>query len=898
VDWADVVEIREDFDKLGFETLPIDAREPSPSYPAEWQRVVSLPQPARDAFVVQFAAPPRPSWLTELRAAGVTPIDYVPQNGYVVLADQAALDQATASLPIQIARLHQPIHKVSAAIRSVEVPFVNAEIAIAEVPEAAEATALLAQNTLTRLRPPEFIGDRTYHRVTVVADSIRQLAALPATLWIDTYGSPSPSGQREAHLTLGSPFVADTSGILKPVLGDHRQWLADPNRGVANYKTALKLAILDTGFDTAFGDGVPSDVHPDFKNASGNSFVEVRRYTNLAGSNADCNGHGTMVAGVLAGNAGAPPRTQTKDVGSQYSDFDYYMGLGILPEMPIIVGRVFNLLSSTGTSGCAEPPPPGSALCFDPQERHIIYGDLFNRGVRIVSNSWNRSQEPAYTAEAQIQDRIVRSADGTDSGPPTPMVIYFSAGNAEFPAQNQPLVSSPATAKNVITVGGTENFNPIPYDDPLQYTGGEDASNGNELWSVSQRGPTADGRIKPDLVTPASAIESPRSRTTSSCRVGAVGEGIDDDIDDGQVSPIGQQHYWSRGTSFAAPLAAGAGALLYTWFKNNTGTDPKPSLLKAMQITLAKDLSPFTGHPPDSGQGWGKADLTRAFDPQGGYVWNNEGVDTLLTSSGQPVEFPAGGGQYQIKDTIKPVKVTLVWTDDDGTPGADNALVNNLDLTIDFQGTGGAGKFALGNDFNTDTGLSNIRTSPGGPTDTRNNVEQVVFTFPGVGADRFKVKVIGTSITADGVNVWTGTTPQQNFAFFIENALLVPLGATRFHTLIPCRVVDTRGPPGPYGGPALVSGQARIFAIRGPCGIPSTAKAVSVNLTAVQPSGDGYLTAYRSDIALPAVSSMNYRANGVRANNAVVTLDGAGQMSIFASFGGPHLLLDVNGYFE
>lgn len=117
-DIADLVEIREDFDRLEFDTLPLDARQPSPSYPTEWQRNIALPSPARDSFVIQFAAPPRSAWLTQIRAAAVTILDYVPMNGYVVLADPVVLDQLVSDLPIQVSRLHQLFHKVSAEVRA------------------------------------------------------------------------------------------------------------------------------------------------------------------------------------------------------------------------------------------------------------------------------------------------------------------------------------------------------------------------------------------------------------------------------------------------------------------------------------------------------------------------------------------------------------------------------------------------------------------------------------------------------------------------------------------------------------------------------------------------------------------------------------------------------------
>ncbi len=196
-----------------------------------------------------------------------------PTNGYVVLAEEQALRLIADRLPVQLLRLHQPVHKASEQARSAAERFIDATISIANVPEAADAVALLDSMTLVQIRPPEFAGDRTLHRLTIDTSLLSQLAALPAVLWIDLYRPPEPSGQREVHLTLGDTLVTST-GILGPVLGDHRQWIVD--KGLGGYKTAVRLAILDTGFDKGSLSSSPStNVHPDFKNSSGQSFVEV-----------------------------------------------------------------------------------------------------------------------------------------------------------------------------------------------------------------------------------------------------------------------------------------------------------------------------------------------------------------------------------------------------------------------------------------------------------------------------------------------------------------------------------------------------------------------------------------------------------------------------------------------
>ncbi len=117
-----------------------------------------------------------------------------------------------------------------------------------------------------------------------------------------------------------------------------------------------------------------------------------------------------------------------------------------------------------------------------------------------------------------------------------------------------------------------------------------------------------------------------------------------------------------------------------------------------------------------------------------------------------------------------------------------------------------------------------------------------------------------------------------------------------FYTLTPCRIVDTRNPAGPYGAPSL-SGGVRTFVLRDQCGIPSTATAVSVNVAAVGPLLDGFLITYPGNIAAPVVSTLNYRIGRTMANNAILTLDASGQVSVVTS-ATTDFLLDVNGYFQ
>jgi subtilisin family serine protease len=126
------------------------------------------------------------------------------------------------------------------------------------------------------------------------------------------------------------------------------------------------------------------------------------------------------------------------------------------------------------------------------------------------------------------------------------------------------------------------------------------------------------------------------------------------------------------------------------------------------------------------------------------------------------------------------------------------------------------------------------------------------------------------------------------------------LPAASLYTVTPCRLLDTRGPTGTWGGPALSAGSDRTFPVAGRCGIPSSAKAVSVNVTVTGPTSPGFLTLYAGATPLPLVSTINYSPGQTRANNAVVKLGAAGDLTARCGQGGgtANMVLDVNGYFQ
>jgi hypothetical protein len=124
--------------------------------------------------------------------------------------------------------------------------------------------------------------------------------------------------------------------------------------------------------------------------------------------------------------------------------------------------------------------------------------------------------------------------------------------------------------------------------------------------------------------------------------------------------------------------------------------------------------------------------------------------------------------------------------------------------------------------------------------------------------------------------------------------------ALDYFTLAPCRVVDTRG-SAPIGGPVLQGQETRSLALAGHCGIPATAKAISINIAVTGATASGHVRLFPAGQAVPAVSAINYSAGQTRANNAIIQLNASGALAAFigqAAGTTVHLIIDVNGYFE
>lgn len=325
-----------------------------------------------------------------------------------------------------------------------------------------------------------------------------------------------------------------------------------------------------------------------------------------------------------------------------------------------------------------------------------------------------------YESDSQENDHCVAYTDIT---------MVWPAGNGGNSGAQS--LSPDAVAKNVISVGALlHNDNSDREDDEWgPYPGA-----GIGLPSY---GPAADGRIKPDLCGPYEWVY-----TTDS---------VDGDLCDGYrvgnyVYKIGDGKY--GGTSAASAVVAGATGIVYQMYRENlfgnnpSGETPHASTVKALLIVDAYQYE-FT-QATRYQQGWGLPDLRKTLEIAERHFIVDE--ETAL-QTGESIEYsftPEDGS---------PLKISLVWTDYPAMPGADPALVNDLNLKVTApDATVYWGNYGL---------ESSHWSTSGGAPDSLNNVENVFIENPQSG--QWTIEVIAENIAMDG-HIETYYTVDQDFA--------------------------------------------------------------------------------------------------------------------------------------
>jgi subtilisin-like proprotein convertase family protein len=677
--------------------------------------------------VVQFAGPVKDAWLERLRDSGVRVVQYVPQNGYLVHASGGEVDRLAALVGTDPAV--RAVTRVTGEDKKSEDLAAGGDdsrlVAVQTLAGADGADARRAAAAAgPRARGGSSVGELETQFVSLSGAEIDALASDPAVVGITPYSMPRLLDERSAQIVAGN-FGLETAP------GGYRTWLDD--RGF-NTTFGFAIDVTDTGLDTGSEAPAPA-AHPDFNEngvPSGISRVAyAHEWTNDPSAN-DCSGHGTNVASIAAG-FGSESTPQPQDGNG----FKY--GMGAAPRARIGASKIFSC------AGQFELPDPHGALTgFS-----LLARSAHERGARISNNSWGNADLGTYSVDSQKFDSLVRDVRPDQTGNQQ-MIEVFAAGNDgdDTPGSDNEgwaSIASPGTAKNVITVGASESSRPLGGITCGVDDGGAD--NPGDIADFSSRGPTDDGRLKPDIVAPGTRVVGAAPQTGAQY----TGQGV-------CLKSFGSPFYsLQSGTSQATPAVSGAAALIYAWY-DRAHPPPSPALTKAILVNTAMDLAgghngkdDVIGSAPNADQGWGRAHLGAALENT-----PREYVDQTERLTGSGDRF---GRAYTVQDDNRPLKVTLAWTDPPGPTGAGRALVNDLDLVV-RQG----GRTYKGNRF---AGGASIT---GGDADTRNNLESA--TLPEA-TGRFSVEVIGANIAGDGVPGGPDST-DQDFALVVSNAQAQP----------------------------------------------------------------------------------------------------------------------------
>lgn len=418
------------------------------------------------------------------------------------------------------------------------------------------------------------------------------------------------------------------------------------------------IAVADTGLD--IGDAL--QIHQDFSGrvrqvASwpiNDSWAAFVKHPGNDDGPADRNsGHGTHVAGLALGDGGL-------------SDGRY---AGVAPEAELVFQSIEQFTEITSTY--RTQIPNGYYLSGRPLDLRQLLLQAREFGARIHVNAWGDPAQGAYTDDCFEADLFLHEHPDA--------VVLFAAGNDGADRDGNGVLDAgslyaPASAKNVIAVGATEggqagvglrgDWSTFDRDGRRFSEPGErrDLISGESerIALFSSTGPTADGRIKPDLCAPGTNLVAPRSRAISS-----QGWGL--------ASPMPHYMYFG-GSSMATGVAGGAVAVLReAWAARLSGRAPGGAAIKALLIAGCqptrhrRDNAPEPRHVAGFGRIWLDASLPDSSTRR--IQLYDEQEPGLLTGERRSYRC-----QLNAEGDIRAV---LCWYD---APG--EALVNDLDLCL------------------------------------------------------------------------------------------------------------------------------------------------------------------------------------------------------------------------
>ena len=545
-------------------------------------------------YLVQLNGPINDGWKQNISVSGGEIIGYIPYYTLIVRAEASSIEEIKRESFVNWAGIFQPAYKMPRDLffaqgqeRIIIQVFVNEDVhSIAQnIEELGFRINYIANHALSK--SIDATGDLS---------EMSKIAAFPGVAWIQPW-SPIETCNDQCQWVVQSGWRSAAPGNE-----GWRIW----NEGLRGQ--GIVLSTSDTGIKTNhivyYDPSCPITGPGVFPNHR--KIVAYKLFSTADFGDCD-NFHGTHVNCTLAGDDSANGGVNLYDgmaKDARIYFFDLWDSQG-------------NLVSGDWTEGLDT----------------VYYGGGLPYHILQHSGSWGIFN---YVGNYTIYDALTDAYIWSHRD----FLHLFAAGNED----TNRTIRNPGIAKNVITIGATQN-----------------GCYSNCIASFSSRGPTQDGRIKPTIMAPGVSLMSADGATIFGYKT-------------------------MSGTSMATPAANGAVGLIRQYllagFYPSGSANPTDSI-HYQSAALLRTLAIVSGDPnidtyvvPDSNIGWGRLDIDSVLYFTGDARKLIILDDTIGIGTGQAVT-----DSFSVLSSI-PLRICIAWTDTAAAPNANPTLVNDLNLEL------------------------------------------------------------------------------------------------------------------------------------------------------------------------------------------------------------------------